>query len=269
MRHVTPEKGMQVRGKCQGCRDGEGFDLPFAIAFQPILNLRTGRVFAHEALVRGPAGEGAASVFGQVTPANRYAFDQQCRVKSIEQAAKLDLPRDGASLSINFLPNAVYEAKACIRLTLATAERHRFPLDRIIFEFTEEEQMDTRHLLNILRAYREMGFRTALDDFGAGFAGLGLLAKFQPDIVKMDMHLMRGIDSDPVRRAILRGMLRILADLGITPVCEGIETEAECRTLLDMGVELMQGYLLGRPSLGALTPPNWPASLEPAGLVTA
>ena len=228
------------------------------MAFQPIVNLRTRQVFAQEALVRGAAGEGAATVLSQVTPQVRYAFDQNCRVKAIETAAALGIGQDGSSLSINFLPNAVYEAHACIRLTLLTARRNNFPLDRIIFEFTEGEELDTPHLLNIVRAYREMGFRTALDDFGAGYAGLGLLAKFLPDIVKIDMHLVRGIDADPVRRSILRGLLRILEDLSIMPVCEGIETEAECRTLLDMGVELMQGYLIARPSFAALTPPIWP-----------
>lgn len=114
-------------------------------------------------------------------------IDQQCRVKAIELASRLYYPLENVKLSINFMPNAVYEPRACIRVTLAAAMKTGFPLDRIIFEFTENEQLDTKHVLNILRTYRNMGFKTAIDDFGAGHAGLALLAHFQPDIVKLDM----------------------------------------------------------------------------------
>jgi EAL domain-containing protein (putative c-di-GMP-specific phosphodiesterase class I) len=182
---------------CDGCRDGAAFDLPFSMAFQPIVNINTGAVFAHEAFVRGPNGEGAGSVLSRVKEGNRYAFDQQCRVKAIELASELYNPADDVKLSINFMPNAVYEPLACIRLTLATAMKTGFPLDRIIFEFTENEQLDTKHVLHILRTYRDMGFKTAVDDFGAGHSGLRLLTHFQPDIVKLDMDLIRGSTQTP------------------------------------------------------------------------
>lgn len=222
------------------------------MAFQPIVDLRDGVPFAYEALVRGPAGEGAATVLAQVTDQNRYAFDQQCRVSAISWAAKLDLPATGARLSINFLPNAVYEPRACIRATLAAAMEHSFPTDRIIFEFTEQEELDTAHILNILRAYKAMGFWTAIDDFGAGHSGLGLLASFQPDIVKLDMNLIRGIDTDRPRRTIVAHTLQMLDGLGVMAVCEGIETEAELAVLADLGLRYAQGYLLARPAFQAL-----------------
>lgn len=245
---------------CNGCRDGASFDLPITMAFQPILDVATGTVFAQEALVRGTNGEGAGFILDQVSHENRYAFDQCCRVKAIELAADLKFAVDGTHLSINFLPNAVYEPRACIRLTLATAMRFDFPLNRIIFEFTETEKLDTGHLLNILRTYRSMGFLTAIDDFGSGYAGLGLLSKFQPDIVKIDMDLIRDIDTSHVKRTILSNAIKMLRDLSIKIVCEGIETYAEYDVLRDLGVDLMQGYLLGRPSVAALTPPQWPTS---------
>ena len=240
---------------CAGCRDGEGFDLPFSMAFQPIVDVGTGQVFAYEALVRGMNGEGAGTVLSQVTDANRYAFDQRCRTKAIELAASL---RQDAStnLSINFMPNAVYEPRACIRMTLAAAATVGFPLNRIIFEFTESEKVDTQHLLNILRCYKDMGFKTAIDDFGAGHSGLNLLALFQPDIVKLDMDLIRGIDRNPQKRTVVKHTLAMLEEFGITTVCEGIETQAEAVVLRDMGVRLMQGYLLGRPTFEAFTPPH-------------
>lgn len=239
---------------CVECRNGESFTLPFSMAFQPIIDVRTSQVFAHEALVRGPAGEGAGTVLSVIDASNRYAFDQQCRVKAIELAASLYDPNDDVGLSINFMPNAVYEPRACIRLTLAAAMRTKFPTKKIIFEFTESEQLDTAHLFNILLAYRDMGFRTAIDDFGAGHAGLALLAAFQPDIAKLDMALIRGIDTDTARQKIVKHTVAMLHDLGVTPLCEGIETLGELEALKDLGVNLMQGYLIARPAFEALAP---------------
>lgn len=241
--------------KCNGCRDGADFGLPFSMAFQPIVDMRSGTVFAHEALVRGVNGEGAGSVLAQVSDDNRYAFDQQCRVKAIELAAELYPRETDVKLSINFMPNAVYEPRACIRLTLATAMKTGFPIDRIIFEFTENERLDATHVLNILRTYRDMGFKTAIDDFGAGHSGLGLLTHFQPDIVKLDMDLIRGIDTDQVRRTIVKHTLAMLEDLAITPICEGVETVDELAALQDLGVVLVQGYVLGKPGFEKLTVP--------------
>ncbi|WP_439572890.1 EAL domain-containing protein [Phreatobacter sp.] len=231
---------------CSACRNAQSLPFDFSMAFQPIVRTSTGEVFAYEALVRGPGGEGAASVLARVTEDNRYAFDQQCRVKAIELAARR-APQN-ARLSINFMPNAVYEPRACIRLTLATAERIGFPIDRIIFEFTESEVVDTDHLLRILQTYRTIGFATAIDDFGAGHAGLNLLARFQPDIVKLDMDLIRGIDSDRARRIVVRHTLAMLADFGITAICEGVETTDELSALRDLGVDLIQGYVFARPA---------------------
>jgi EAL domain-containing protein (putative c-di-GMP-specific phosphodiesterase class I) len=243
---------------CVGCKDGAGFDLPITMAFQPIVNVSTQTVFAYEALVRGKDGAGAGQVLAQIADHNRYAFDQVCRTTAIELAAGLDMAATGANLSINFLPNAVYEPRACIRATLAAAMRTGFPVNKIIFEFTESEAMDADHILNILRSYRAMGFKTAIDDFGAGYAGLGLLTLFQPDIVKLDMALIRDIDTDPVKRTIVRNTLNMLRDLGVEPVCEGVETPAEHDVLRDLGVDLMQGYLLARPALEALGLVAWP-----------
>ena len=242
---------------CVACKDGIGFDLPITMAFQPIVDIRSETVFAYEALVRGKDGQGAGAVLAAVSAENRYAFDQLCRKTAIDLAASLDLAASGGSLSINFLPNAVYEPRACIRVTLEAAMRTGFPLDRIIFEFTEDERLDTQHVLNILRSYRAMGFKTAIDDFGAGYAGLGLLSKFQPDLVKLDMDLVRGIDRDPVKRTIVRHTLGMLRDLGIEPICEGVETVGEHEALVDLGVTLMQGYLLAKPGFEALPAVTW------------
>ncbi|MEH6696898.1 MAG: EAL domain-containing protein [Hyphomonas sp.] len=243
---------------CSGCQDGVGFELPITMAFQPIAHTNTRSLFAYEALVRGVNGKGADEILAHVSDSNRYAFDQQCRVTAIDLAAKLDLAKSGTLLSINFLPNAVYEPRACIRMTLGAAMRTGFPVQQIMFEFTEVERMDSDHILHILRTYRSMGFKTAIDDFGAGYAGLGLLSEFQPDFVKLDMELIRNVDRSTVKQVIVRNTLNMLHDLGITPICEGVETIGEFETLRDLGVDLMQGYLLAKPSLGALPAISWP-----------
>lgn len=240
---------------CDGCKQSDWSGSAFSMAFQPIVDISTRRVFAYEALVRGSGGEPAGSVLSQVNSSNRYAFDQQCRVKAIELASQLYPGQGHVNLSINFMPNAVYEPRACIKLTLATAERVGFPLDRIIFEFTENEELDTGHLLNILGTYKKIGFKTAIDDFGAGHAGLGLLTKFQPDIVKLDMDLVRGIDSDHVKRTVVKHTLHLLEELGITPLCEGIETAGEMAVLRDLGVDLIQGYFFAKPGFETLPVP--------------
>jgi len=135
---------------CVACRDGAGFDLPITMAFQPIVDVETGQVFAYEALVRGQDGRGAGEILAMLSADNRYAFDQLCRKTAIEQASTLGVASGGANLSINFLPNAVYEPRACIRVTLVAAMQTGFPLSKIIFEFTESEEIDADHIVHIL-----------------------------------------------------------------------------------------------------------------------
>ena len=244
---------------CEGCRSGAE-DFGLAMAFQPIVDVETGAPYAYEALVRGADGAGATTVLSRVTAANRYAFDQQCRVAAIEQAVEAGIVATGAKLSINFLPNAVYSPVACIQLTLKTARATGFPTDRLIFEFTENEEMaDTDHVAHIIDTYRRMGFATALDDFGAGHAGLNLLARFQTDVVKLDMELVHAIDTSLPRRMIVEGVVRMLDAMGITVIAEGVETEAEYRTLRTLGVRYQQGYLFARPGLRMLPPIMMPS----------
>lgn len=237
---------------CRGCKS-QTHQFDIAMAFQPIVDVRTGRPFAFEALVRGINGEGAFEVLSQVTPENRYAFDQQCRVAAIEGAVAAGIMDGDARLSINFLPNAVYSPLACIQLTLQTAQKTGFPTERLIFEFTENEEMiDSDHVGTIIDSYRKMGFGTAIDDFGAGHAGLGLLAKFQTDYIKLDMDLIRGLDTSLPRRMIVEGVLRIAQSLGIIVIAEGVETVGEYDALRKMGVRYLQGYLLARPGFKSL-----------------
>lgn len=249
-----PEKN----ASCVQCHRGKslGFDIKFA--FQPIVSLSTKSIFGHEALVRGPNGESAYSVLSKVTEENRYRFDQTCRVYAIKFAAQLGIKE---FLSINFLPNAVYQPEACIQATFAAARQYNFPISRIIFEVTEGEEVRNRpHLVNIFQEYRKFGFKTAIDDFGAGYAGLTLLSEYQPDIVKIDMELVRGIEGHPAKRAIVKAVVAMCTELNINILAEGIETRAERDCLQELGIDLMQGYLFCKPTLmaiGTIAPDSW------------
>ena len=236
----------EVDERCPACGSAERVGFRFDYAYQPIVDVGLRTVYAHEALVRGPEGEGASSVLSQVNDQNRYRFDQACRVKAIKTAAQLGI---GERLSINFMPNAIYKPELCIRTTLEAARVHGFPVERIIFEVTEGERVeDGPWLAQILREYKRCGLLTAIDDFGAGYAGLSLLGDFQPDLIKIDMGLIRSIDSSTPRQAIVRGLIRVCDDLGVQVIAEGIETAGERDFLFDAGIHLMQGYFFGRPT---------------------
>ena len=238
---------------CAGCREGAGLDFDFSMAFQPIVDIVEGRPYAYEALVRGPSGEGAASVLSRVSDESRYAFDQQCRVKAIELAAKVGMIETGARLSINFLPNAVYSPVACIQLTLRTASAVGFPIDRLIFEFTENEKIaDPDHVANIIAAYQKMGFGTALDDFGSGHAGLNLLARFQPDVIKLDMELIRGLERSLPQRVIVDAVVKMCTALNVAIIAEGVETAGELEALRTIGVRYIQGFYFAEAAFEAL-----------------
>ncbi|WP_299256091.1 EAL domain-containing protein [uncultured Kushneria sp.] len=220
------------------------------MAFQPIVDLSTSSVFAHEALVRGVNGESAWSVLSQVTPKDLYAFDQACRVRAIEMASQLGMT---SKLSINFLPNAVYEPRACIRATLKVAERVGWSLNNLIFEITENEHVtDREHLCHIVEEYHEMGFTVALDDFGTGHANLDLLTVLTPHHLKLDRVLISGIGQDVRRQNLVRYVASMAKALNIGLVAEGVETLEEARWLYQQGIMRHQGYYYARPALEAL-----------------
>lgn len=253
------ELGSDHKTGCHGCKSDQPLDIEFEFAFQPIVDIATRSVFAHEALVRGPQGESAWSVLSQVTDANRYQFDQACRVKAVKTAAALHMRE---LLSINFLPNAVYEPAACIRSTFEACQAYGFATEQLMFEVTEGERVDDRpHLINIFENYRKFGFKTAIDDFGAGYAGLNLLSGFQPHVVKIDMELVRGIDSSRVKQAIVSGIVLTCGQIGSAVIAEGVETRAELECLAGLGVKLIQGYYFCKPvfqGLGVIDAGLWP-----------
>jgi len=240
---------------CSNCEDANTLEFDFSMAFQPMINCQTNHILGYEALVRGLNGESAYSIISRVNEENRYTFDQLCRIKAIKLASELGIT---SMLSINFLPNAIYKPERCIRTTLEAAKKYNFPIKNIMFEFTEVEKVeDTAHIKRVVDYYQSLGFKTATDDFGAGYSGLNLLADFQTDIIKLDMALIRDINHDTKRQLIVTHCLSMFRDLNITALAEGIETVEEYMWLKHAGVELMQGYLFAKPSFENLPKVNF------------
>jgi EAL domain-containing protein (putative c-di-GMP-specific phosphodiesterase class I) len=232
----------------------------FTMAFQPIVHA-TG-IFAHEALVRGSRGESAESIFNKLDATNLYSFDQACRIRAIEMAAELS--QHPPCISINFVPGAIYQPETCIQHTMAAAEQVGLPLSKIIFEVSEGEKVtDRQRLVSIFREYRRHGLKTAIDDFGAGYSGLDLLSEFQPEIIKLDIALIRDIHLRPASQAIVRSIASLCRELDILSIAEGVESDAELQVLQDLGLELFQGYLFARPSLESFAQARLPLEHTP------
>lgn len=231
------------------------------IAFQPIIDLREhGRVFAYEALVRGPNGEGAASVLNAVTADDALALDALCREKALETAVMLGLDR---GLSLNVAADAICHYRYGLHTTLRVARRLGFPLGRLIFEMTEHKPVvDPSKLRRWISAAGNRGVTVALDDFGSAYAGINTLLQLRPEMVKLDVGLVREIDRDRPRQAIVKGIVDACNAFGAMVVAECVETEAEFRMLVEVGIHLMQGYYFARPGLSCLPAAAIPQTLS-------
>jgi EAL domain-containing protein (putative c-di-GMP-specific phosphodiesterase class I) len=231
----------------------------FTLAFQPIIRWDSREVFAQEALLRGLQHEPAQHVLASVPVTERYVFDMRVRERAILMAAQLGIQ---TRLALNCLPGGLVVPGA-LEGVVTTARRSGLSADRIIVEITETEAIGNHtRFARLVREYRQIGIQFAIDDFGAGHANLGLLADFQPDIVKLDMSLVHGIARCHARQSIVRGIVRVCRDLNIALVAEGVEAAAELGWLHQAGIELFQGHYLGLPSVERLGAGSFPA---PAG----
>jgi EAL domain-containing protein (putative c-di-GMP-specific phosphodiesterase class I) len=238
-----------------GPSDG-GFP-PYTYAYQPIVDTRLQSVFSHEALIRGPNRESAFHLLEQVPADARFRFDQESRCRAIEMAAERGYE---GRLNLNFLPQDLAASSIAIFSTLEAARKYRIAIDRIVLEITEEEVIhEPGEFAALLNEYRGTGLLVAIDDFGAGYSGLNLLADFQPDLIKIDMKLVRGIECNGPRQAIVRALAQACADLGIDIIAEGVETLDEYAWFSEQGIHLFQGYLFARPGFEDFPPVEFPA----------
>ena len=199
--------------------------IDISFAFQPIVDIESHQVFAFEALVRGPSNQPASSVFAALEPSQLHAFDRAARIQAVALAASLGL---NTSLSLNFLPQSLETFPDAITSTLDAVRTAGLSEQQIFLEVTEGELIrDLTRFSASINQYRSSGIHLAIDDFGAGHSGLNMLAEFQPDVIKIDMHLVRNIDSRGPRQAIMRAVIQACLELGIDVIAEGVETEAE------------------------------------------
>jgi EAL domain-containing protein (putative c-di-GMP-specific phosphodiesterase class I) len=225
-------------------------DFEFSFAFQPIVNARTRQIVSYEALVRGPNGEPALDILSRLSDDNAYGFDREVRMKAIRLASRLKLNKN---LHINLLPFGDTLTSMNINATLRASAECGFPLENIIFEITEDEELtDHRNLIDIIKLYHGFNFRTAIDDFGTGYSGLKLLVRYQPHYVKLDRSLIANIDEDEVKQIVFQGIGLICRKLGVEVMAEGVERVEEYAWLRSMGVNYFQGYYFAFPAFEEL-----------------
>jgi EAL domain-containing protein (putative c-di-GMP-specific phosphodiesterase class I) len=214
------------------------------LAFQPIVDCPRRRIFAHEALVRSsepPLSEPsqlfeAADRLGRVHDLGRRIRRQLAQVLE-------NTPGDVVVFAnlhpLDLADHDLYGTSA------ALSRQAR----RVVLEITERSSLhQVKDLRDRIRALRDLGYRIAVDDLGAGYAGLSSFSQLEPEIVKLDMSLVRGIDTSPRKASLVRSIVTVCTnELGTQVVSEGVETEAERDTLLELGANLLQGYLFASP----------------------
>ena len=222
----------------------------YSHAYQPIIHAPTNSIFTYEALIRGRDNEPAWTVLQQVDPSERQLFEAECCNAAVTLASRMGL---STRLNLNYSPSTLQSSKSVLKSLLTTALQCQILTEQIVVEILEKEIVQAFEDFRIaLNSYRGSGLAFAIDDFGAGYAGLNLLAEFQPDFVKLDMNLVRGIESNGPRQAIVRGIQRTCLDLGIDIIAEGVETAEEYAWFRSNGIEFFQGFLLAKPAFEQL-----------------
>ena len=232
--------------------------------YQPIVHAKdTRQVYAYEALVRGLEPDGSLVFPGKMLTLARdadmlFQMDLAARLSAVREASRLGLK---APIFINFTPTAIYDPVHCLRSTVAAIAEAGLTPDQVVFEIIESDHApNANHLKSLIAYYRKSGFRVALDDLGAGFSSLNLIHQLRPDIMKLDMDLIRGIHQDPYKASITEKLLELAQKLSILSVAEGVETPEELRWVRAHGVDFVQGYLIAKPA----SPPtsNTPAFMD-------
>ncbi|MNM63259.1 putative cyclic di-GMP phosphodiesterase YliE [compost metagenome] len=217
--------------------------------FQPIVCLSERRILGYEALSRGPSNSPLHSpinLFAVARQAGRLTeLEVACRESACRRFSQQNLE---GKLFLNVSPESLLEPQYQSGRTLKMLHDLGVPPSRVVIELTEQTPTDDFQLLfNALHHYRDMGFSIALDDLGAGYSSLRLWSELRPDYVKIDRHFIDGIHLDAVKREFVGSILQIARASRAQVIAEGIELAEELKVLTEMGVDLVQGYLLGRP----------------------
>jgi EAL domain-containing protein (putative c-di-GMP-specific phosphodiesterase class I)/CheY-like chemotaxis protein len=221
------------------------------MAYQPIVRV-DGSLFGYEALLR--SHEPALGNPGAVL----HAAEQLDRLPHVGRAV-----RERACASFSTAPEPVVlfvnlHTRDLLDESLTSPESRLSQIaGRVILEITERASLaEVRDVRSRVAELRTLGFRIAIDDLGAGYAGLGSFALLEPEVVKIDMALVRDVDKQPMKRKLIGSLASFCKDMGMLVVGEGVETREERDTLIEVGCVLLQGYLIGKPVDG-LSQPEW------------
>ncbi len=235
--------------------------------FQPLLNLNSGEFLGYEGLIRGPANNPLHS------PANLFhtalqqgvslELEMLCRQVVLETFVRLNLP---GNLFLNVSPETLTYPSFRNGQTLEFMEQLGIAPERVIIEITENHPAnDFVAMRSALLHYRSMGFKIAIDDLGEGFSSLRLWSELRPEFIKIDMHFVQGVDTDPIKKQFLKSIKQIAHSCGTAVIAEGVETAAELKAVKDIGLAAGQGYFIARPSP---TPPLL-ASIKTSRIITS
>ena len=225
--------------------------------FQPIVSLATRRIHGYEALTRGPSNSplhAPLPLFSVARNAGRLSeLEMACRARACNRFSRQALR---GTLYLNVSPESLVEPGHQSGRTLQMLQACGIEPAQVVIELTEQTPIEDFDLLDrALHHYRQMGFSIALDDLGAGYSSLRLWSELRPDIVKIDRHFIDGIHLDPLKREFVGSILQMAKAARARVIAEGVELPEELHLLAQMGVDLVQGYLLGRPQEQAAREP--------------
>ncbi|MGH0035129.1 MAG: EAL domain-containing protein [Myxococcota bacterium] len=218
--------------------------------YEPIVDVNTRTVFGYEALARGPEGSELRSpltLFGIAEDEDLvFELDCLCRASGLEGA--IDYPA-GTKLFLNIRPTTIHDPNFRAEKLIGTLERCQLQPSDVVFEISEQEGIqDFEIFLEIRDYYRGLGFQIALDDTGAGYAGLESMIRLSPEFIKVDRSFVSGVDQDPVRQDMLAALQSVAGRTGSRIIGEGLDTLEELETLASLGIEFGQGWLFGKPT---------------------
>jgi EAL domain-containing protein (putative c-di-GMP-specific phosphodiesterase class I) len=220
-----------------------GIFLHTKIAFHAIADVKEAKVFAFESLCRPPLHIVDLLKVGKSTARFSDAF---CREAAIKRASS-ELPKD-VKLFLNFHPRFFENPLKDFGELIATLLTYEVEPDRIVVELTEYEELELDAIKNLISFLKTEGVMVALDDIGSGYSGLFYLSELKPDIIKIDMELIRNIHKDDFKKVIVSHLIEIAHQNGIKVVSEGVETQEELKQVVLMDTDYIQGYLISKPS---------------------
>jgi len=226
-------------------------DSSIQFAFQPIVDTSRARISSIEALIRSDDGRFPEDIISSFKGQEKYKFDLETKAIAIHQGAALITPDQ--SLSINLCPGAITHLPNVGEYLHGLVVQSGLKAQQLVIEVTEAELIsESGAFHDAIEKIRSYGIRIAIDDFGAGYAGLSLLADFSPDKIKLDRKITTGVHENGHRQAITEAVLEFANSMGIPLVVEGVETLEEWLWLQHAGVQRFQGYLFARPKLNGL-----------------